>query len=251
MTRSGSRLPGRDDDDDDDLYSYFNKSVSAVQAHADHFEQEYARPALRTSQAFFDDRPIAATFIVIFVFLSFLPVVFFLGLSLFAVASFTIIALTSTVIASATVVLTLLSLLVLTLLITLVSSAFLTLSGVSLYASVSLLSLVRKHGRLGVSKWAEHMSNFLVGSRPVQLPSRTEPGLGLSLGSGFGSTPRVHAHEEWTDSDADGQHEVVVKVEVKQEEPEDEDHVDEDLYIDSAVAQVPPHIKDDMDIIRG
>lgn len=66
--------------DNDDLTSYFNSSVSAVQAHADRyessnivasltqvwltgvcrFEQDYARPALKISQAFFDERPIAA-----------------------------------------------------------------------------------------------------------------------------------------------------------------------------------------------
>lgn len=65
--------------DNDELYSYFNSSVSAVQAHADRyssivvesltqvwltgvgrFEQDYARPALKISQAFFDERPIAA-----------------------------------------------------------------------------------------------------------------------------------------------------------------------------------------------
>ncbi|GLB39798.1 hypothetical protein LshimejAT787_0703080 [Lyophyllum shimeji] len=197
MARSRSRL--ENGDHDDDLYAYFNKSVTAVQAHADHFEQEYARPALRTSQEFFDERPIAATFIVIFSFLSFIPVASFLGLSLFAVASITIIALTSTIIASATVVLTLLSLLILTLMMTLAASAVLTLSGISLYSFWSLANLVREHGRTGISRWMEHMSTCIFGdlSTPYSSPRLRE----------------IHDHDaEWSDSE-DAPNESDVKLE--------------------------------------
>ncbi|KAG5639771.1 hypothetical protein H0H81_000051 [Sphagnurus paluster] len=214
---SVSRPRSRLQEEDDDLYSYFNKSVSAVQAHADHFEQEYARPALRTSQAFFDERPIAADFFickenaVIHNSTS-------RGLSIFAVTSFTIMALTSTVIASATVVLTLLSLLVLTLLITLVSAGFLTLSGVSIYSFASLLGFVHTDGRQGVSKWMQHMSDFLLGSISV-------------MGS-----PRDQRDTEWTDDEGhehefDDGLELDLEPDVKQEEVEPK--LEEDAVHDS------------------
>ncbi|KAG6906003.1 hypothetical protein DXG01_016355 [Tephrocybe rancida] len=160
-------------DEDDDIYSYFNKSVSAVQMHADHFEQEYARPALRASQAFFDQRPIAATFVAVFVLLSAVPVLTFLGLALFAVTLFVIIALTSTVILSSMVVFSLLSLLILTLLITLASAAFLTLSGISIYVFASFLNLVRIHGSPGVALWMDQVSNILFGPAPAQHSPQT------------------------------------------------------------------------------
>ncbi|KAF9467166.1 hypothetical protein BDZ94DRAFT_56973 [Collybia nuda] len=154
MFRGRSPHP-QNDGDDNDLYSYFNRSVSAVQAHADYFEEDYARPALRTSQAFFDERPIAAvrTFIATFSLLSFFPIVSFVGFSIFSVASFTIVALTCAFLASITVVLGFLSILVLFLLVTLCSSVFLTCSVVFVYTSIRFVILVRAHGGAGLSEW--------------------------------------------------------------------------------------------------
>ncbi|RDB17123.1 hypothetical protein Hypma_001655 [Hypsizygus marmoreus] len=156
-------------DDGDNLYSYFNKSVSAVQTHADQFEHDYARPALRTSQVFFDERPIAATFLAIFSVLSFLPVVSFIAFSVFFVVSFAVIALTCAFLASVTVVLTLLSLLVLTLLATTLSSAFLTSTALSLYSFTRLFSLVREHGRAGAFEWIEEMKGAIFSNLPIQV----------------------------------------------------------------------------------
>ncbi|KAF8062213.1 hypothetical protein FPV67DRAFT_1672690 [Lyophyllum atratum] len=189
MTRPRSPLP----DEEDDLYSYFNKSVSAVQDHADHFEQEYARPALRAVQEFFDEHAITATFIVILSFLSFIPVASFLGLSLFAVASITILAVASAIIISAGIVLTLLTILVLTLLAALAASAVLTLSGISLYSFASLLNEVRTNGRTGISKWIGRMSDLLFGNLPTQF-----------------STPSSDRQDAWIDEELE---DVEVKVE--------------------------------------
>ncbi|KAG6902716.1 hypothetical protein C0995_012380 [Termitomyces sp. Mi166 len=209
MSVKMSQVEFPDDDEDDDMYSYFNKSISAVQEHADHFEQVYARPALRTSQAFFDEHPIAATFIAIFVFLSIVPVATFLGLSLFAVVSFSIVALTSTAILSATVVLLLLSLLVLTLLITFASSAFLTISGISIYSFASLLSLLRVHGNTGVSLWIDQMSELIFATSPV--PPEPHPN-----DRDERSLPLDEHETQWSDNqDAADEH----GPEVKREEP--------------------------------
>ncbi|KAG6845117.1 hypothetical protein H0H87_000544 [Tephrocybe sp. NHM501043] len=233
-------------DEDDDIYSYFNKSVSAVQVHADHFEQEYARPALRTSQAFFDRRPIVATFIAIFVFLSVLPAVTFLGLALFAVTSFTIIALTSTVILSATVVLTLLSLLILTLLITLASATFLTVAGVSIYAFASLLNLVRLHGNLGIGIWMDQMSDFVFGEYPVQHSPQS------TLDERECPSPAANGHNdaEWTDTEDnpdphDRNDEFESGEKRHEEEPDTPSSLNEPLFSKTAESAPPPSLGQD------
>jgi len=152
----------------DELRSYFDKSASQVRVYADHFEQTYARPAIKTSTSFFNEYPLSTTFIAIFSLFSFIPVAVFIGLSLFTVVSFALIALTSAFVASSVVVLSLLSILISILLAVSFISALLTVVTISAYFMFRLAILVRANGPSGVSDWAVETRGRFSSSRPTK-----------------------------------------------------------------------------------
>ncbi|KAJ7792650.1 hypothetical protein B0H14DRAFT_162985 [Mycena olivaceomarginata] len=111
----------------------FRQSATAVRAYADQFEASYARPALKTSSAFFDEHPISSTFIVIFSSLAFFPVITFIALSLFTIVSLSFVALCCAFVVSSAVVLFFLSILVLSLVTAFFASGFFTVLALSTY----------------------------------------------------------------------------------------------------------------------
>jgi len=145
----------------EDLSSSFNRSASAVQTYADKFEHEYARPALRVSQAFFDEHPVTATFIAIFSFLSFVPVLSFLGFSAFILLSFTLVALSSALLTGAVIILGSLACLLFTLFIITCISGFLTTLCVAGYTLLRLATLVRSDGGDGAAEWARETKGHI------------------------------------------------------------------------------------------
>jgi len=149
----------------EDLSYSFNRSASAVQTYADKFEHEYARPALRVSQAFFDEHPVTATFIAIFSFLSFVPVLSFLGFSAFILLSFTLVALSSALLTAAVIVLGSLACLLFTLFIITCISAFLTSLCVAGYTLLRLATLVRSDGGDGAAEWAREARGHIAHAR--------------------------------------------------------------------------------------
>ncbi|KAJ6613607.1 hypothetical protein B0H10DRAFT_218272 [Mycena sp. CBHHK59/15] len=148
------------------LAAHFDKSATVVRAYADKFEAAYARPALKTTTAFFDEYPISSTFIAIFSSLAFFPVTAFLGLSIFTISSFSFVALCCAFIASAAVVLLFLSVLILSLVTMGFASAFFTVFTISTYLGYRFAVLVRSKGREGISSWAsETKGRFIQSAR--------------------------------------------------------------------------------------
>ncbi|KAG6819696.1 hypothetical protein H0H93_009490 [Arthromyces matolae] len=167
-------------DESEDIYSYFNKSVSAVQEHADHFEEIYARPALRTSQAFFDDRPISARAVIICCRL-----VRYrrtdLGRHTFFDRGFVITSVPNC------------------LLITFSSSAFLTITGICTYSFASLLNHLRIHGSPGISLWMDRMIELFFGT----FLDSPQPGIypNDERSSSMHLPPDGEGEGEWTDTE--------------------------------------------------
>ncbi|KAJ7704392.1 hypothetical protein B0H17DRAFT_1193637 [Mycena rosella] len=148
------------------LTAHFDKSATAVRVYADQFEKSYARPALKTATSFLEENPISAAFLATFTFLAFFPVLTFLTLSLFTVASFSFLALCSAFIASSAVVLLFLSILVLVLVATFFASAFFTVLGLCTYLALRFVQLVVANGHHGLSIWAlETKDRFVLSSK--------------------------------------------------------------------------------------
>ncbi|KAJ7507176.1 hypothetical protein B0H11DRAFT_1970593 [Mycena galericulata] len=147
------------------LSAHFNKSATVVRDYADRFETSYARPALKTTTAFFDEYPISSTFIAIFSALAFFPVITFLALSLFTVLSFSFLALCCAFVAASAVVLFFLSILVLILVATFFASGFFTVLAISSYIAYRFFVLVRSNGRQGLSNWAVEVKGRFIPSK--------------------------------------------------------------------------------------
>ncbi|KAF8807715.1 hypothetical protein BYT27DRAFT_7189808 [Phlegmacium glaucopus] len=126
------------------------------------FELNYVRPALKIGTAYFNDRPILTTFLAIFFVFSILPVLAFLGIGLFVIISFNLIALAVVFIASSAVILGLFAILVAILLGALFASAFFTFMAISAYILLRLVVLVREDGVSGVSGWACEMKSHIL-----------------------------------------------------------------------------------------
>ncbi|KAF8645815.1 hypothetical protein AX16_007558 [Volvariella volvacea WC 439] len=159
----------------EDLSSYFNRSASAVQAYADRFEHEYARPALQASQAFYAEQPITALFVAVFSILSILPVLTFIGFSIFVFLFTFVVAILSAICISSGICIASFFFLLFTLFAVLCISIFITLLALLAYTTYRLAVLVRQGGREGVSEWAHETKDSLtqVGSRVVRrIPSR-------------------------------------------------------------------------------
>lgn len=81
----------------DELTSYLEGSTHLVLAYADIFESKYARPALDKISRYLQGQPLTTTWItttlVLFAVMSILPVLSFIGLSIFALCSSMCIAL--------------------------------------------------------------------------------------------------------------------------------------------------------------
>ncbi|KIM47885.1 hypothetical protein M413DRAFT_439566 [Hebeloma cylindrosporum] len=138
----------------DELSTQFDRSISIVRDYTNRFEHDYARPVLNSSWAFFDKRPISAVFIAFFSLLSFVPIITFLGTSIFVIAAFTTVALSGAAIAAFVVILGFLAVLVSILAAAFFTSITLTVLVVSAYILVRFAILVRREGASGIADWA-------------------------------------------------------------------------------------------------
>ncbi|KAF8214504.1 hypothetical protein K438DRAFT_1801550 [Mycena galopus ATCC 62051] len=148
------------------LAAHFDKSATTVRAYADpgpvslEFESSYARPALQTSSAFFNEYPVHIHCIAIFSSLAIVPAIIFLrptassALSLLTVVSLSFLALCCTFVVSSAVILFFLSLLVASLVKAFFVSGFFTVLAISTYLAYRFVTLVRSKGREGVRSWA-------------------------------------------------------------------------------------------------
>ncbi|RPD52905.1 hypothetical protein L226DRAFT_576655 [Lentinus tigrinus ALCF2SS1-7] len=93
-----------DEREDDLLADYFERSASAVRNVFGRFEGDVARPLISYLLVSFRERPITSTFVATYVALSALPVLSFLGFSIFIFATFTFLALGVAILCASSVV---------------------------------------------------------------------------------------------------------------------------------------------------
>ncbi|KAG1859973.1 hypothetical protein C8R48DRAFT_253487 [Suillus tomentosus] len=143
----------------DELASYLEGSTLVVQAYTDIIERKYARPALDKISRYFQGQPLTMTWVTItltlFAGLSILPVVSFIGLSIFALCSSMSIALAfafAAVVALETMFATVLLLVLGGLLL---FSFIVTTFGAMAYLTFRLVQHLQIHGRFGIAEWAQ------------------------------------------------------------------------------------------------
>ncbi|KAF9224758.1 hypothetical protein BS17DRAFT_807846 [Gyrodon lividus] len=138
----------------ENLASYFEKSATIVRQYADLIEHSYARPALHNFSRRFQINPVGMTFISVFFALAVLPVLSFIGLSIFVISSIAFLALISAAIASIIVEAFLVACLIFTLWSLFVVAIFVTTFVGVAYLTMRLGLLVSSEGRSGVKEWA-------------------------------------------------------------------------------------------------
>ncbi|KDR85330.1 hypothetical protein GALMADRAFT_234150 [Galerina marginata CBS 339.88] len=150
----------------DEMATQFDRSISLVRDYTSRAERDYARPAIKKSRLFFEERPIVATFVAIFGSLSILPVVSFLGVSLLVLITFITIALAGAFLAASVVILGLFAVLGFILVSAFFTSLVLTLFAFSSFLLFRLAVLVRQEGTSGMSSWAGESKLHFTNSAP-------------------------------------------------------------------------------------
>jgi len=148
-----------------DLKYYFDKTASAVGKSAEHVEEDYIKPSLNVATGYAKNRPLAATFLAIFGGLSVLPVITFLGASVFVFAVLISAAIAFAFISSLGIILVFGSILLVTLFGAFLLSLFLTASTITLFLAYRLLTLVRSdsEGALhGAQAWIGETRGLVV-----------------------------------------------------------------------------------------
>ncbi|CAA7259931.1 unnamed protein product [Cyclocybe aegerita] len=159
-----------------ELATQFDRSISLVKAYTSRFEQDYARPAIKTSGVFYERRPISAVFLGFFLSLSFLPVISFIGISVFTIVSFLTVAFGAALVSAFMVILGCFAVLASVLLATFFTSGFLTAGTVFTFLFARFAISVRRSGVSGFSEWANETKGRLgrtpkPGEGEKQIPS--------------------------------------------------------------------------------
>lgn len=143
----------------DDLVSYLEGSTLVVQAYTDIIEHKYARPALDRISRYFQGQPLTTTWLMttltLFAVMSILPVLSFIGLSIFALCSSMCIAFTfgfAAVVALETMFATVLLLVLGGLLL---FSFMVTTFGAMAYLTFRLGQHLQTQGRFGIAELAQ------------------------------------------------------------------------------------------------
>ncbi|KAI6011128.1 hypothetical protein EDC04DRAFT_2767040 [Pisolithus marmoratus] len=113
-------------------------------------EQRYARPALVLGIRNFRKKPITMTFVAILSSLAILPVLSFVGISIFVIASIIFLAAASAIIAC----------------LVAGSRSLSTIFFLSMYSVFRFILLVRSNGRSGFLEWAMETRQHLLSTRP-------------------------------------------------------------------------------------
>ncbi|KAG2159420.1 uncharacterized protein EDB93DRAFT_1245215 [Suillus bovinus] len=143
----------------DELASYLEGSTIVVQAYTDIIERKYARPALDKISRYFQGQPLTMIWVTItlalFAVMSILPVLSFIGLSIFAVCSCMSIALAFALAAAVAfeIVFTMVLLSVLGGL--LLFSSVITTFGAMAYLTFCLVQHFQTHGRFRIAEWVQ------------------------------------------------------------------------------------------------
>ncbi|KAL1689875.1 hypothetical protein GGG16DRAFT_56922 [Schizophyllum commune] len=156
------------------LESTFDRSASAVRDYAHRFESSYGRRALDTGASFYAEHPALFAVVSVFGSLSLLPVLTFVGFSLFIITSILLFALGCAAGVIIVVELFLLSILLATLLLVAILSFFVLASGAGTYATFRLCQLAYKGGVKGVYAWVGEVAAW-VGVGPNVASGKRDP----------------------------------------------------------------------------
>ncbi|TCD67373.1 hypothetical protein EIP91_010193 [Steccherinum ochraceum] len=158
-----------DDTRHEKLSSYFERSATLVTRACDRLDKSYVQPGVTLVVKSFAENPVRSTFLTTFAVLSFLPVLSFLGFSLFALGTCTFLALGAALVVSAAAIAFVGFWLLLTLTLLLFVSFFLTNAVVGTYLLLRYVKLVRTGGpRAGSLEWAREVKRRARGEDQLQ-----------------------------------------------------------------------------------
>ncbi|KAF8556625.1 hypothetical protein OG21DRAFT_1436821 [Imleria badia] len=178
---------------EESLSSYFQRSATIVRQYAD--LQDYVQPFLRYASLKFKEKPITMTFISVFASLSALPVLSFVGLTIFTFSSIAFLALVSAAIAFISIEVVLVASLVFMLWSLLIVASFITTIVVFVYWTTRLGVLVTYEGPSGVSDWAHETRQHFFYARRRETTEDFDESAVLVDGDGQ-SSKKVKVEEE-------------------------------------------------------
>ncbi|KAH8101768.1 hypothetical protein BXZ70DRAFT_931849 [Cristinia sonorae] len=148
------------------LHTYFERSAAAVTQSFDRLDRNFIQPGITLVAVSFVERPIRTAFLSTFAALSLLPVLSFVGFSIFAVGACTFFALAAALVVSSAAIAFVGFWLGVTLTILLFVSLFLTSAVISTYLFFRYVTLVRTDGpRDGSVQWAREVRRRVRGAR--------------------------------------------------------------------------------------
>ncbi|KAL4076880.1 hypothetical protein V8B97DRAFT_1943979 [Scleroderma yunnanense] len=148
------------------LAAYFERSVATVGQYADVIEHRYARPALEVFAENFRERPIMMTFLAILAALAALPILSFVGISVFVISSITFFAAVATVLACIVAESIIISIGICTLCSLVLVAIIVTTFFFFIYSMLRFILLVRSEGGSGVMEWAFETRQHFLPARP-------------------------------------------------------------------------------------
>ncbi|EKM56712.1 uncharacterized protein PHACADRAFT_27503 [Phanerochaete carnosa HHB-10118-sp] len=158
----------------DEPQSYYEQGSTVVRRAVKHVGETYTKPGMDRVGQSFDRRPIFTAFVVIFSFLSLIPVLSFAAFTVFVFGLFFSLAFGAALLASLFVVLIAVNshahsvqggFLACTLLLLLLVASFLTCSALGTLVAGRLVFYMRVHGlRDGLGAWAQEMRGRLLSS---------------------------------------------------------------------------------------
>ncbi|OAX38380.1 hypothetical protein K503DRAFT_800490 [Rhizopogon vinicolor AM-OR11-026] len=154
----------------DDLASYLEKSSEVVQEYTDIIEHNYARPALDQMSEYFQALPTMTWFtatLILFTAMSILPVMSFIGISVFVVCGSMFLALMFVFVVIAVVETVFATVLLLALGVILLFSFVLTTAGAMAYLVFRLGQHLQTHGRSGITEWVQETRQHFTSAKPV------------------------------------------------------------------------------------
>ncbi|KAI9460654.1 hypothetical protein HD554DRAFT_2176510 [Boletus coccyginus] len=159
---------------EESLSGYFQRSATIVRQ----IEQDYAQPVLRYASLKFKEKPVTMTFLSAFAGLSALPLLSFVGLTLFSFSSIAFLALISAAIAFVAVEVIFVTCLVFMLWSLFIVASFITATVFFVYWTTRLGVLITYEGPSGVVDWAhETRQHFLYAVRREATEESDESGI--------------------------------------------------------------------------
>lgn len=145
----------------------FQQGANILRGFGENANRSFIQPNVRKYQIAVEERPLRTIFLSFFVALSLLPVVSFIGFSLFIFGLFTFIALSVATFASVATITFVGFFFVATISILFLISLSITAAVIASFLALRLVSLVRSEGTSGIREWTlETKERIYGGSKP-------------------------------------------------------------------------------------